>query len=106
MTICHRPPTGEPAAAATLAVLALPAWRPEALAQSRKDSVVLGMVLEPPGLDPTMAPAAAIGEIVHYNVLEGLTKVNRLDGASRRCWPRAGRWTPDGKTTPSSCARA
>jgi peptide/nickel transport system substrate-binding protein len=42
--------------------------------------VVLGMVLEPPGLDPTMAPAAAIGEIVHYNVLEGLTKIN-VDGA-------------------------
>jgi peptide/nickel transport system substrate-binding protein len=41
--------------------------------------VVLGMVLEPPGLDPTIAPAAAIGEIVHYNVLEGLTKVN-VDG--------------------------
>jgi peptide/nickel transport system substrate-binding protein len=42
--------------------------------------VVLGMVLEPPGLDPTIAPAAAIGEIVHYNVFEGLTKVT-MDGA-------------------------
>ena len=32
-----------------------------AQAQARKDSVVLGMVLEPtPGLDPTTAPAAAI----------------------------------------------
>jgi peptide/nickel transport system substrate-binding protein len=29
------------------------------------------MVLEPTGLDPTTAPAAAIGEVVHYNVLEG-----------------------------------
>ena len=36
---------------------------PAAWAQSRRDSVVLGMVLEPPGLDPTIAPAAAIGEI-------------------------------------------
>lgn len=36
--------------------------------------VVLGMVLEPPGLDPTATPAAAIGAIVHYNVLEGLTR--------------------------------
>ena len=50
---------------------------PQALAQSRKDTVVLGMVLEPPGLDPTTAPAAAIGEIVHYNVLEGLTRINQ-----------------------------
>jgi peptide/nickel transport system substrate-binding protein len=50
-----------------------------AQAQARKDSVVLGMILEPPGLDPTTAPAAAIGEVVHYNVLEGLTKIN-VDG--------------------------
>ncbi|GMV47481.1 MAG: peptide ABC transporter substrate-binding protein [Pseudomonadota bacterium] len=52
-----------------------------AQAQSRKDSVVLGMVLEPaPGLDPTTMAAAAIGEVVHMNVLEGLTKIN-LDGS-------------------------
>ena len=59
------------------ALLALPTLAPYALAQRAKDSVVLGMVLEPaPGLDPTTAAAAAIGEVVHYNVLEGLTKVN------------------------------
>ena len=47
-----------------------------ALAQRAKDSLVLGMVLEPtPGLDPTTAAAAAIGEVVHYNILEGLTKI-------------------------------
>ena len=40
-----------------------------------KDSVSIGMTLEPPGLDPTMAAAAAIGEIVHYNIFEGLTKI-------------------------------
>ena len=45
-----------------------------------RTALVLGMVLEPtPGLDPTTAPAAAIGEIVHYNILEGLTKIN-VDG--------------------------
>ena len=47
-----------------------------AQAQTRKDSVVLGMILEPTSLDPTAAPAAAIGEIVHYNIFEGLTKIN------------------------------
>lgn len=52
----------------------------QAQAQSRKDSVTLGMILEPTSLDPTMAPAAAIGEVVHYNILEGLTKVN-VDGS-------------------------
>jgi peptide/nickel transport system substrate-binding protein len=41
-----------------------------------KDSVTIGMTLEPPGLDPTSAPAAAIGEIVHYNIFEGLVKLN------------------------------
>lgn len=40
-----------------------------------RDSVVIGMALEPPGLDPTIAPAAAIGEIVHLNVFEGLTRI-------------------------------
>ena len=41
-----------------------------------KDSVTIGMVLEPPGLDPTTAPAAAIGEVTHYNIFEGLTKID------------------------------
>jgi peptide/nickel transport system substrate-binding protein len=41
-----------------------------------KDSVTIGMVLEPPGLDPTSAPAAAIGEVTHYNIFEGLVKIN------------------------------
>ena len=40
-----------------------------------KDSVTIGMALEPPGLDPTSGAAAAIGEIVHYNIFEGLTKI-------------------------------
>src|SRR5690606_31417031 len=39
------------------------------------DSIVIGMALEPPGLDPTIAPAAAIGEITHYNIFEGLTRI-------------------------------
>ena len=40
-----------------------------------KDSVTIGMTLEPPGLDPTSGAAAAIGEITHYNIFEGLTKI-------------------------------
>jgi peptide/nickel transport system substrate-binding protein len=58
------------------ALLALPGLGLDTLAQRAKDTLVLGMVLEPsPGLDPTTGAAAAIGEVVHYNVLEGLTKV-------------------------------
>ena len=41
-----------------------------------KDSVTIGLTLEPPGMDPTAGAAAAIGEITHYNIFEGLTKIN------------------------------
>jgi peptide/nickel transport system substrate-binding protein len=41
-----------------------------------KDSVTIGMVLEPPGLDPTTGAASAIAEVTHYNIFEGLTKIN------------------------------
>ncbi len=59
------------AAFAASSALAIPA-----LAAASKDSVTIGMVLEPPGLDPTAGAAAAIGEITHYNIFEGLTKIN------------------------------
>ncbi|KFI30772.1 ABC transporter substrate-binding protein [Paenirhodobacter enshiensis] len=38
------------------------------------DSITLGMVLEPPNLDPTAGAAAAIDEVVYANVFEGLTR--------------------------------
>jgi peptide/nickel transport system substrate-binding protein len=66
-------------------------------AQSRRDAVVLGMVLEPPGLDPTSGAAAAIGEIVHYNVLEGLTKIG-MDGSVTPLLAESWLLGPDGKT--------
>ena len=69
---------------------------PAAHAQVRKDSAVLGMVLEPTGLDPTIAAAAAIGEVVHYNVLEGLTKVN-MDGTITPLLAESWTVDPDGK---------
>jgi peptide/nickel transport system substrate-binding protein len=66
-------------------------------AQGRRDSVVIGMVLEPaPGLDPTMASAAAIGEVVHYNILEGLTKIN-LNGSITPLLAESWSIDPDGK---------
>ena len=79
------------------ALLALPFPITQALAQRAKDQVVLGMVLEPTSLDPTTAPAAAIGEVVHYNVLEGLTKINASGAVSPLL---AEDWTsdPDGKS--------
>src|SRR5262245_31525377 len=41
-----------------------------------KDTLVLGMVLEPPHLDPTAGAAAAIDEVVYANVFEGLTRID------------------------------
>ncbi len=69
-----------PAAAAALLASGLPI---AGLAQSKKDTLVLAMALEPPGLDPTAGAASAIAEIVLYNVFETLTKIG-----------------PDGKVTP------
>jgi peptide/nickel transport system substrate-binding protein len=62
-----------------------------------KTRVTLAMVLEPTGLDPTTAPAAAIGEIVHYNVLEGLTRVN-VDGSVSPLLAESWTMEPDGKS--------
>lgn len=39
------------------------------------DHITLGMVLEPPGLDPTTSAASAVAEVVLYNVFETLTKI-------------------------------
>jgi peptide/nickel transport system substrate-binding protein len=68
-----------------------------AQAQGNKTRVTLAMVLEPPGMDPTTAPAAAIGEIVHYNVLEGLTKIN-MDGSVTPLLAESWSMDPDGKS--------
>ena len=82
---------------AMLAAAPLAGALPAALAQSRKDTLTLGMVLEPTGLDPTVAAAAAIGEIVHYNILEGLTRIN-VDGSVGPLLADSWTMAPDGRT--------
>jgi len=82
---------------ALLAGLPLAGAWPLAAAQSQRERVVLGMVLEPPGLDPTTGAAAAIGEVVHYNILEGLTKINP-EGAVTPLLAENWYVAPDGKT--------
>jgi peptide/nickel transport system substrate-binding protein len=77
-------------------VLLLASTANVAQAQSKKSNLVLGMILEPTSLDPTTAPAAAIGEIVHYNVLEGLTKIN-VDGSVTPLLAESWTMDPDGK---------
>lgn len=41
-----------------------------------KDTLTLGMVLEPPGLDPTAGAAAAIREVTYANLYEGLVRID------------------------------
>ena len=42
-----------------------------------RSDLTLGMVLEPPHLDPTAGAPAAIDEVVYANVFEGLTRIGR-----------------------------
>jgi len=79
-------------AATTLAGLVPAAW-----AQGRKDSLVLAMTLEPPGLDPTAGAASAIAEVVQYNLLETLTKI-RADSTIAPLLATSWTVTPDTKT--------
>ncbi len=44
-------------------------------AMAARTDLVLGVVLEPPHLDPTAGAAAAIDEVVYANVFEGLTRI-------------------------------
>ena len=44
-------------------------------ALAARTDLVLGVVLEPPHLDPTAGAAAAIDEILYANVFEGLTRI-------------------------------
>lgn len=55
-------------AAALVGLIASPAL-------AAPDRITLGMVLEPPMLDPTSGAAAATDEVVYANVFEGLTRI-------------------------------
>ena len=70
------------------AAAALPLAAP-AFAQRSKDSIVIAMQLEPPGLDPTAGAASAIGEVTLYNIYETLTKINgdgKITGLLAESW--------------------
>ncbi len=57
-------------AALLLSVSALPAF-------AAKTSLVVGMPIEPPGLDPTVAAPVAIREVTWVNLYEGLVRIDR-----------------------------
>ena len=80
-----------------LTVAALTTLPLATIAQAKKDSVVLAMALEPPGLDPTAGAASAIAEIVQYNIFETLTKINS-DGTVSPLLAESWEVSPDLKT--------
>ncbi len=67
------------------------------MAMAARTDLVIGVVLEPPHLDPTAGAAAAIDEVLYANVFEGLTRI----GSKGEILPAlAESWTvsDDGKT--------
>jgi peptide/nickel transport system substrate-binding protein len=82
---------------AVAGLVAIGGVAPAVHAQVKKDTAVIAMTLEPPGLDPTAGAASAIGEVVHYNVLETLTKIES-DGSIRPLLAQSWTVTPDNKT--------
>ena len=56
------------------ALAAMVAWSSVALAQ--KDTLALGMSVEPPHLDPTGGAAGSIREVTYANIYEGLTRID------------------------------
>ena len=66
-------------------------------AMAAKNSVTLGMSLEPPHLDPTAGAPAAIDEIVYANLFEGLTRIDST-GAVQPALAKSWAVSDDGKT--------
>ena len=76
--------------AAALVLSAAPAF-------AAKDTITVGMVLEPPGLDPSAGAAAAIDEVTYANVFQGLTRFGpegQVEPDLAKSWDIS----PDGKT--------
>jgi len=62
-----------------------------------RSDLTLGMVLEPPHLDPTAGAAAAIDEIVYANIFEGLTRIGP-NGEVKPALAESWEISPDQKT--------
>jgi peptide/nickel transport system substrate-binding protein len=66
-------------------------------ALAAKSSLVVGMAVEPPGLDPTVAAPVAIREVTWVNLFEGLVRIDR-DGRVQPLLAKSWEIAPDGLT--------
>ena len=66
-------------------------------AASAQTKVSIGLIQEPPGLDPTIRTAAVINYISMMNIFEGLTKFKE-DGTVAPNLAEKWNVSPDGKT--------
>src|SRR5689334_6589094 len=76
------------AAALFLAASAAPAF-------AAKTTLVVGMPIEPPGLDPTIAAPVAIREVTWVNLYEGLVRIDR-SGKVQPLLAKSWEISPDG----------
>ncbi|MEX4009588.1 ABC transporter substrate-binding protein [Neoaquamicrobium sediminum] len=63
---------------------------------AQRTDIVIGMVLEPPHLDPTAGAAAAIKEVGYANIFEGITRIGP-DGAVQPGLAESWEISDDGK---------
>ena len=70
------------------------AWSAGAAA---KDTLVIGINLEPPHLDPTAGAAQAIDQVVYQNVFQGLTRIDQT-GSVQPSLAESWEISEDGKT--------
>ncbi|MET0428613.1 MAG: ABC transporter substrate-binding protein [Microvirga sp.] len=64
-------------------------------AHAAKTSLVVGMPIEPPGLDPTIAAPVAIREVTWVNLYEGLVRIDRA-GKVQPLLAKSWEVSPDG----------
>jgi peptide/nickel transport system substrate-binding protein len=77
------------------AVVCATALSPAQAQAKDKDRLIVGMQLEPPVLDPTVNPAAAISEALYGNLFEGLVQFAR-DGSVLPCLAESWEISSDG----------
>ncbi|MCK5099581.1 MAG: ABC transporter substrate-binding protein, partial [Desulfobacteraceae bacterium] len=82
---------------ATIIVLTLGIAINASSVMAAKNTLNLGMVLEPPHLDPTAGAAAAIDEVVYANIFEGLTRIDK-NGAVKPALAKSWTVSEDKKT--------